>query len=564
MIHTGTVMEIGKSRSYVFTSGCDMVSLKTKKEYMLGQQVTFSDRDICRKKPAMMVGIAAAALLVIAAAAVFLSNLRWKAPFFDSSCVAIVSVDINPSIEISVNKDQKIIDAVSYNSEGAEILGELSLKSKPVEEGVDSIVGAAKAKGYLNSGNKVVLVSAALFSPEDGSSETDRERLIEVLSALENRSEEADILTVFIDDPDIIGDAKQSNITIGKELLYKYALEQGLTLSLDEVRAGSIGDLLDRLNASSDASGTLVLDREELSAGPIPDFTGFASEVTVKQTDNGLAVQWNQAPESEGFRFYKVVASLHNSNPVYPEDGYALVIQEIGKTSAVLSPGCDYHGGDVGGTLLGGQTYYISISYVYENTVFKGNAVSAIIPEPVAQTPEQTPTIALTPTPQTPEPQATQAVQTPQTTTQPTPSVSAFTPSLTVETSNGKLVFNWTPISGDPVSYGGKTYKTFKYYKVVASQTNPNPIYPDDGYLQAISNKNTSNWTVDPSGDGYHTSPKLESGKSYYFSVTYVFENGKFTSNTAGASVPAYTAEPVQTLRYSLLRPCPFQPTAGC
>jgi hypothetical protein len=88
------------------------------------------------------------------------------------------------------------------------------------------------------------------------------------------------------------------------------------------------------------------------------------------------------------------------------------------------------------------------------------------------------------------------------------------------------------------MSYDGNTYKDFSFYKVVASQTNDHPVYPDDGYLTYISDYNASSWTLNPSEGDYNRSPELVSGETYYFSITYVFGNDKVSSNTVRHTVP--------------------------
>lgn len=45
-------------------------------------------------------------------------------------------------------------------------------------------------------------------------------------------------------------------------------------------------------------------------------------------------------------------------------------------------------------------------------------------------------------------------------------------------------------------------------------------------------------WTLTPSTDSYNQSPTLVSGTTYYFSITYVFENGKVYSDTVTCLVP--------------------------
>lgn len=121
------------------------------------------------------------------------------------------------------------------------------------------------------------------------------------------------------------------------------------------------------------------------------------------------------------------------------------------------------------------------------------------------------------------------------------PAVETFSPSLSVTAKDQSIVFDWTQLPANSVSYNGTQYTGFQFYKVVASETNSKPKYPEDGYLAYITDKTDSDWTVLPANKDYHLSPKLESGKTYYFSITYVFENGTFSSNAQSVQVPVYT-----------------------
>lgn len=57
-------------------------------------------------------------------------------------------------------------------------------------------------------------------------------------------------------------------------------------------------------------------------------------------------------------------------------------------------------------------------------------------------------------------------------------------------------------------------------YKVVMSETNPNPAWPGDGYLEYI---------IDPSTTTYLYTPELNCGEDYYFSVTALYNEHDVT-----------------------------------
>ncbi len=539
MIHTGTILEISGNKAYVFTSQCDVVSVRSNESYIPGQQLTFSSEEICIEEKAPQLNIkpreklahlnitrgflaAAAVFVLVISTLIYILISHGSTLFAAKNPVALISIDINPSIELSINGNGTIVDAVFGNDDGKMLLKSLDFKNKPIEEEIGKIISLAKENGYVVEGKTKILITGALYPTKWLKSESNEKKLKEILSSLK-KVEGADVMVLYINDSGMISAAEEKDISIGKLALYKYAQKNNIDLSLEEIKKSSVTDLCTKLN----------VNESDYALVPSNNQKNFEANVTVAADNEKLLVRWNRAPAENGFSYYKVVASASNSNPVYPEDGYVLAISDINATEAALYPGCVYNGGDVGGALTGGNTYYISVTYVYENDKIRGNAVQATMPA-APSTPS---------TPQWPSrPSETPGgyYYYPE-----TPVSNTIYPKISVNSSNTKLYFTWTPLCSSYAQYNGNTYYNFKYYKIVASKTNPRPVYPDDGYLYYTSDNSASSWIVDVSSKNYNLSPKLESGKTYYFSVTYVFENGKFSSNTVQYRVPEYsTSEP--------------------
>jgi PKD repeat protein len=78
-------------------------------------------------------------------------------------------------------------------------------------------------------------------------------------------------------------------------------------------------------------------------------------------------------------------------------------------------------------------------------------------------------------------------------------------------------------------------------YKVVISKNNPNPKYPDDGYMFWITDRNT-NYSVISSTDHYNGGDfdgYMQPGESYYFSITAVYSDTKVAGNVVELEYPA-------------------------
>ena len=68
--------------------------------------------------------------------------------------VASVVVDINPSLELKVNKWNRIIKASALNEDGEKMLDSLSIKNKTVDDALTMIVEEAENENFINPSNK--------------------------------------------------------------------------------------------------------------------------------------------------------------------------------------------------------------------------------------------------------------------------------------------------------------------------------------------------------------------------------------------------------------------------
>ncbi len=112
---------------------------------------------------------------------------------------------------------------------------------------------------------------------------------------------------------------------------------------------------------------------------------GSISELTPVLTsainyNGGIKLTWSKTDDDDVFNYYKVVVSKSNSNPSYPDDGYATYISNRSETSYVLRAGDAYNGGDIGGELVAGKNYYVTITAVYSNGKYTSNTKTIKLP----------------------------------------------------------------------------------------------------------------------------------------------------------------------------------------
>lgn len=90
---------------------------------------------------------AACVLLILCAGGLF--SWLWF------STKAVVSIDVNPSVALSLNRFSYVIDTQANNNDGAEVLDDLSIKNLKLDTALDALIGAMSRKGYLSDNAQI-------------------------------------------------------------------------------------------------------------------------------------------------------------------------------------------------------------------------------------------------------------------------------------------------------------------------------------------------------------------------------------------------------------------------
>lgn len=154
-----------------------------------------------------------------------------------------ISLDVNPSIQLQVNKNEKVLSAQAMNQDALEILDGMDLQGTQLNVAMNAIVGSLLQHGYLES-----LSSAILISVEDNNTkraESLEDALTtEVDAALQRAAAGAAVLSqTLTHDADLTAQAQTSNISVGKAALVKQVQSLNSSLDFDALAALSIEEL---------------------------------------------------------------------------------------------------------------------------------------------------------------------------------------------------------------------------------------------------------------------------------------------------------------------------------
>ena len=80
----------------------------------------------------------------------------------NNAVASLVSLDVNPSIQLKVNKNEKVLSATPMNDDGAEILDGMDLKGTQADVAMYAIIGSLLQHGYVDE-----LANSILITVED-------------------------------------------------------------------------------------------------------------------------------------------------------------------------------------------------------------------------------------------------------------------------------------------------------------------------------------------------------------------------------------------------------------
>ena len=174
-----------------------------------------------------------------------------------NAVASVVSLDVNPSIELKVNQSEKILVCTPLNEDAKAILADMSngadLKGAKLDVAVNAIVGSLVRNGYLNS-----ISSAIMISVEDKDTaraeKLQRELTSAVDGVLQTSEAKAAVLTqTLTQDAAREQQARENNISTGKAALVNRVLAINPSLKFDALAKLSVEELKDLAEAGAPA-----------------------------------------------------------------------------------------------------------------------------------------------------------------------------------------------------------------------------------------------------------------------------------------------------------------------
>lgn len=180
---------------------------------------------------------------------------------------SIIGIDVNPSVELSINQRSQILSAEALNEDAKEILSDMDLKGVDLNVAVNAVIGSMVTHGYLDDTENAILVTVN----NDSMSKASKLRS-SVVGDIETTLKAHQVQAVVYDqqatpeDDEVSEIAKEYGISYGKAYFLKELIAQNKNLSMEDMERFStmtMEEIAEQINQESLALGEKAEQAQE-------------------------------------------------------------------------------------------------------------------------------------------------------------------------------------------------------------------------------------------------------------------------------------------------------------
>ncbi|MGI6326551.1 MAG: PepSY domain-containing protein [Saccharofermentanales bacterium] len=156
---------------------------------------------------------------------------------------SVISFEVNPNLEIKINKNEKVLDVIPLNDEARDVIGNMKFKNTDLEMAVNALIGSMLKNGYINDMQNSILVSVENKN-EAKRTELGQRLRAEIMALLKAGSIDGAVLSQSLsDDDDVKTVATENEITRGKAQIILQLVSENPKYTVEELAKLSINEL---------------------------------------------------------------------------------------------------------------------------------------------------------------------------------------------------------------------------------------------------------------------------------------------------------------------------------
>ena len=200
-----------------------------------------------RKHVLRYLAAAAAFLLIVGCAFGLIRNANAK------NVYTTVMIDVNPSVQINANKNERVLSVTPLNRDGEVIIGELDFSGSTIDVAVNAVIGSMLKHGYITETRNAILISV-MSKDKAEAAELNSKLYTEVNAQLSASAIDASVLSQDMTDSNTESNrlADEYGISCGKAQLIDTIITAGHPYTFEELAHMSISALNGILNGTID------------------------------------------------------------------------------------------------------------------------------------------------------------------------------------------------------------------------------------------------------------------------------------------------------------------------
>ncbi len=245
--------------------------------------------------------MAAASLVLVLGAGALLTNV-YRLNYAVSSTV---SLDVNPSIQITVNEKERVLDVKALNKDGGIVIGDMDFEGSDIDVTMNALIGSMLRKGYLNELANSILISVDNNDPAKG------EQLQEKLTEKVNELLESDGFFGAV-----LGQTIRENGNL-QQLAEQYGITQGKAQLIQQILDSTTGHTFEELAPLTINELNLIISTGTSSVEKVSSL-GYASDKAYIGEDKAKETAFAHAGVSgQDILFYEMDMDLEKGVMVY-------------------------------------------------------------------------------------------------------------------------------------------------------------------------------------------------------------------------------------------------------
>jgi len=263
-MYKGLVLKIKKHYALVLTKENDYKKIAIKDGLFVGQKILFLEEDIIKSEVNKSVNIMRNKVIAFATTAAMVLIMIFGSNMMPVSTYALISIDINPSLDIRIDKDQNVIEIIPLNDDANDIYNDDMIDSN-IFDVIDELILNAETLNYLTEENNHILISSANLNDKGNEALSDL-----ITSHLENDLElHTNVQIIYVEsDKETAKESLNKGVSLGR-------LEIA-NITNDDVKDDNVTDIANKDKVKEKATHVKIKD-----IGDIEELNGLIDKLNL-------------------------------------------------------------------------------------------------------------------------------------------------------------------------------------------------------------------------------------------------------------------------------------------